>query len=562
MPDPIGGVQPFAELARNGPTVVYKGYQQAHGRVVLLKAVRSELAAEAGFAERLAEEARLAARVRHPNVVAVLESGTDGATGYLVTEFVEGLDLRALVARGPLPPELAAYVVREAARGLAAVHAAGILHRDLKPANVLVSASGEVKLADFGLASLAPEAATAEVAEVRGTYAYLAPEVVRGAAPGPRADLFALGAVLVELLTGRAAFLRGDPGATLDAVLHHDPLPALAADPRVPPELAALAAALLAKDPAGRVGSAAELGERLEASAAGFGRDGAEPLARYLLDPDGYVAPLAPGAGEEPAPVRPTPARPAAGSSRRWAAAAAALFLAALAVGYVRLGPEPEPPIPAEPAEERATPEQGTAVDRGPGPDGPADIAEEPTAEATPDEAEPDEAEPDEAAETAPPLDQTAEGTPAEGAPAATGALEVVAEPWARVSVDGAPVGTTPLGALAVPVGVRAVTFENPDFPPLTVEVVVAREGTARVAVSLWDLVGRVALEVSPWARVSVDGTYWDTVPPQERPLILRPGTHRLTFEHPTLGTRELPLYVAAGEVRVVRVNLAEGQRP
>lgn len=579
MPDPIGGVQPFAELARNGPTVVYKGYQRTHERFVLLKAVRADLCDDAGIGARFAEEARLAAQVRHPNVVAVLEAGTDGATAYLVTEFVEGLDLRTLATRGPLPAELAAYVVLEAARGLAAVHAGGILHRDLKPANVLVSEAGEVKLADFGLASLAPEgeAEGDGVAEVRGTVAYLAPEVVRGEAPDPRADLFALGAVLVELLTGRPAFLRETAGATLDAVLHHDPVPPLVADPRVPPELAALAADLLAKDPAARTGSAADLAERLEAFGARYGRSTTELLARFLHDPADYVEPV-PIVVLEPPAARPPADRPPEVPLRRgrWAAAAL-VVLVALAVGYVSLRPEPESAEPravraVEPLTEADAPERApslppedaprSGVEEVPGDGGEFGAGSSPVLIEEVDELGAEAAEP---AAPEPTASELTASEPVASEPAvselAVGMLVVLAEPWAAVRVDGESVGTTPLGALAVPAGTRRVTFENPDFPSYTVEAVVAGGGTARVAVSLWDLVGRVTLAVSPWARVSVDGAYWDTVPPQPRPLILAPGAHRLTFEHPTLGSREVPLHIAAGEARTVRVHLADGPR-
>src|SRR6056297_2293147 len=207
MPDPIGGVQPFAELARGEASVVYKGYRRADNRLVLLKTVRPESGDE-DLTVRFEEEARLAAQVEHPNVVTVLEAGRDGPTAYLITEFIEGLDLAALIDQGPLPPALAAYVLHEAVQGLAAVHAEGILHRDLKPANLLISSDGAVKLTDFGLASLAPtgtgEPGTADV-EVRGTLGYLAPEIVRGDPPSPAADLFSLGAVLVEMLVGRSA---------------------------------------------------------------------------------------------------------------------------------------------------------------------------------------------------------------------------------------------------------------------------------------------------------------------------------------------------------------------
>jgi serine/threonine-protein kinase len=137
-----------------------------------------------------------------------------------------------------------------------------------------------------------------------------------------------------------------------------------------------------------------------------------------------------------------------------------------------------------------------------------------------------------------------------------TGVLVIVAEPWARVRVDGEAVGTTPLGALTLAAGRHVVTLDNPDFPTHSVEVAVEGGEEARLAVSLWELVGRVSLVVSPWAEVAVDGRYWDTVPPQERPLVLVPGTHRLTFTHPALGTRETTLRIAAGESRTLRVNL------
>ncbi len=138
-----------------------------------------------------------------------------------------------------------------------------------------------------------------------------------------------------------------------------------------------------------------------------------------------------------------------------------------------------------------------------------------------------------------------------------TGTLTIVADPWAAVRVDGQPVGTTPVAALALAAGAHDVTFENPAFPVHTLSVRVEAGEAARASVSLWSLACRVTLDVSPWARVVVDGRPWDTVPPQTRPLVLAPGEHTLRFEHPTLGVREQRLRVAAGEQRTVRVRMA-----
>lgn len=580
MPDPIGGVQPFAELARGGVTVVYKGYQRTGDRFVLLKTVRPEWGEDEDLIGRFEEEARLAARVCHPNVVSVYGSGRDGATAYLITEFVEGLDLRALVGRGALPPALAAYVLQEAAHGLAAAHAEGILHRDLKPANLLISEAGAVKLTDFGLASLAPVGTSdggGADREVRGTLAYLAPEIVCGEPPSRASDLFSLGALLVEMLTGRPAFARDTAGATLDAVLHHDPLPALATDPRVPPALAELAADLLAKDPRRRLSDAAGLAEALEAIRVRHGRAGADDLAAYLRDPDAYVPtsppPSAPASDEVVAPVDiEAPATPRRRTG--WRIAAGALVAVLLGVAGMVLVSEQQAeqradalttePLRLPPV---AVPADSAAVATNALP-GTADVATEvsvaerdaerealPEIEPAPTEPVPADAAEETASEDVPPEPQRPPDPMPEAEPP-PGRIVIVAEPWARVRIDGSDVGTTPLGALSLPAGGHRVTFENPDFPSHTITVNVESGAEERLAVSLWDLVGRVTLVVSPWAEVAVDGTYWDTVPPQERPLVLTPGTHRLAFTHPALGTQEVPLRIAAGESRTLRVNL------
>src|SRR5690625_4652570 len=130
---PVGDVQPFAELSRSATTVVYKGYQQSLDRFVLLKRLRADVALDEGVDQRFKDEARLVARIQHPNVVAIFAYGEDDLSPYLVAEYVEGVDLAELLDAGPLPVELAFFVLREVARGLGAAHDRGIIHRDIKP---------------------------------------------------------------------------------------------------------------------------------------------------------------------------------------------------------------------------------------------------------------------------------------------------------------------------------------------------------------------------------------------------------------------------------------------
>jgi hypothetical protein len=161
-------------------------------------------------------------------------------------------------------------------------------------------------------------------------------------------------------------------------------------------------------------------------------------------------------------------------------------------------------------------------------------------------------------AEPAPTEPQRADPPTATAEPAA-GRLTVAVEPWAHVSIDGQPVGTTPLGGpVALRAGTHRVVLSNPDFPEHSVEVRIDAGEAERLAVSLWSLVARVSVEVSPWAEVSLDGRVLGTTP-LRRAIVLPPGTHALTFAHPTLGSHEERVTVAAGEVRTVRVRLTDG---
>ena len=247
---------------------------------------------------RFQQEAQILARLHHPNVISVFDTGVDGGDRFIVMELVEGPTLRELLdTEGRLAPERAAEIASRLASALAFAHGKAVIHRDVKPSNVLLPPDGGVKLADMGIARLlSPEALTATLS-VRGTALYISPEQVRGDRVDHRADLYSLGCVLFEMLTGRTPFA-GDLAA-LSYAHTHTPAPRVRSiDPTVPAAMDELVAAMLEKDPAQRPPT----GEEVERSLAA------------ALRPDA-VAPTASTERLQP-PPSPTP-RPPAGGRRR-----------------------------------------------------------------------------------------------------------------------------------------------------------------------------------------------------------------------------------------------------
>jgi serine/threonine protein kinase len=234
-------------------------------RRVAVKVLRAPVASDPALRARFGAEARAAARLSHPNVVTVFDSGEQGGTPFLVMELLPGRTLADELAQGPLSPERAQTVGLEVLGGLAASHRAGILHRDIKPANVLLAEDGTARLADFGIAKSIEGGDATATGLILGTVAYLAPERLAGGAATAQSDLYAVGAVLYEALAGRKPFTAETPFAVLGAIDQHPPPPLCDVRPELDPALAAAVERALARDPSDRFGSAGEMADAIGA---------------------------------------------------------------------------------------------------------------------------------------------------------------------------------------------------------------------------------------------------------------------------------------------------------
>jgi streptogramin lyase len=248
-------------IGRGGMGVVYRARDRALERNVALKLIAPEYAGFTGFRGRFLEESRLAASLEHPNVVPIYAAGDQDGHLYIAMRYIEGRDLRQVLRDGVLEPSRAIAICRQVASALDAAHQQDLVHRDVKPSNILLDASGRAYLADFGLSRLSSDAAKPpEVEASLGTIDYVAPEQIRGDAVDGRADVYSLGCVLYECLTGGAPFANRSDVALLYAHLEEEPPTA--------PGLEQVLAKALAKDPQGRY---ATCGEFVEAATGPLG---------------------------------------------------------------------------------------------------------------------------------------------------------------------------------------------------------------------------------------------------------------------------------------------------
>jgi serine/threonine-protein kinase len=248
------------QLAQGGMAEVYLAHDQLLNRPVALKALFPEYAREPSFVERFRREAQAAANLNHPNIVAIYDWGQEDGTYFIVMEYVEGRSLRDLIrSEAPLDPNQAAEISAEIASALGFAHRNGVVHRDVKPGNVLLTRSGTVKVTDFGIARAGTSDGLTQTGSVMGTATYFSPEQAQGLPVDGRSDVYALGVVLYEMLTGVAPFTADSPVSVAYKHVREDPVPPSERNPEIPGDLEVIVATALAKDPEQRYQTADDM---------------------------------------------------------------------------------------------------------------------------------------------------------------------------------------------------------------------------------------------------------------------------------------------------------------
>jgi len=543
MPAPESRLTLTREIARSAIATVWEGFDSSLDRKVLVKSIHPQYARESDLRARFEREAKAIAKLSHPNVVQIFDLRTDGDELSLILEFVEGTTLRrVLKERGPLPAEAALTITDEILAGLEQAHAAGIIHRDLKPENVLVSTRGEVKITDFGLASLRDQPTVTQEGMVVGTPSYMAPEQATGGEILPATDIFAVGLMLFEMLTGQRVHEGATMAETFQNVLKYQSPKLDSYGEQIPETLRPMLAAMLEKSAAKRPSRVSEVRQAL------LERSRDDRLPRTLLQD--FLS------GE---PTRKA-TTPAVARVRAWSKpfrwfTLVTLFVAGggLIFHLATLTEKSVPEIGDEginPAESVTvflpTTSENEMTARDTTPISPADPAGEES--------------------TRPIAGRVVEPIPSDRFPEPVmverpGYLSIVSQPWAQVYLGDSLIGNTPLGAaIELSPGEHNVVFLNPEIGlPVIRKARVEGGDTTLLRVNLYENVGRIrAASVKPWADVYIDGTNVLRTP-SSKTIFLTLGTHLVTLRHPDFPEYTDTLTFREGDLmHEIRVDLSQ----
>ncbi len=566
----IGPIQLFAEIKSRDDRATYRGIDTTSNQIVLVKIFTPATIPDEKKLARFHEEAAIYARLQHPHVVRLVKFGVAENRPFLALEFIDGLNLRALLAqRRPLPDDIAATITLAMLSGLEEIHRHGIIHRDLKPENIMLGHDGSIKICDFDLAitkndlTLSPsyfKNIRGEVGQMKtdnwqlptdhllfGSPGYFAPEMILGEPITARADLFAVGVMLYEMFTGTRPFAASTASGEMNAVVRLPHLPPAKFNSAIPGELEKLIDQLLAKAPGERPASAAAVRQQLMTH---FNippvTQFTEKLQTFLRDPQNYQG----GSLMKriPSVVKPT-------ARRAWPAwrIAAVLAVVVFIFGYQKFFNPNKPAtngqsqLPVQPAaNESAAMSRADSILRvlnridalDDSPERPAGFKIE-----------------DVKKTAAPPAPTIAETLLA---PAFTKSLFVRNVPWAYLFIGSDSIGQMPRSEpLTLAAGVYPFVFKKPQFPPIHFKVVVDSTTADTLTFSLLERVAQVEVKVHPWAEIYLDGVKQEAVGKQKT-FYLLPGEHYFRFAHPQAGEKNEAVFLRAGESRQLEVNMLQ----
>jgi hypothetical protein len=521
----LGSYEILEEIGRGGMGRVYKALQPSLNRVVAVKVLLPQLAADETFVTRFMREARSIATLEHPGIVTIYDVGESEGTYYFAMQLLDGKPLDDILDEGkPLPVEQAVNITRQMARALKYAHANGILHRDVKPGNIIVTESGGAVLTDFGIAQAASDTRLTKTGTSIGSPEYMAPEQIEGKPLDLRADLYSLGIVFFQMLTGEVPY-KGDSAVSI--VYQHVKAPVPSARelvPWIPESIDTIARTMMAKDPDERYPSADALLAALDDEAAG-------PVAKAK--------------------------KPKTGGGARWAWAAAAAAVLALA-GFLFLGPVEFPWEEPAPSAERVTADSAPEEEEADEPAAPEPEAEEPTVAETPEPAV------DAVATTA----ETVPEEPATPSPPEPVPIAITSAPaGATVVLDGTPLETpTParvelLSETEYRLQVRLEGYEGAGWTFTLADLSDAQRRSGELHFPLRSSIPPGALEIVATypVRVQVGGRSHDS-----SRIELPPGDYTIQISAPTVFYSEIrEVSIASGQTQEValpastRINIA-----
>ncbi len=537
----ISKYQVFSELQSGPITRVYKAIQPELQRIVLIKQLKPERVADLELVERLKQEGLILAKINSPHVISIFDFGYDDDVPFLVTEFIEGYTLAGLIQQNSmLPWEIGLLMLQQLGRGLGAIHHHNIIHQDIKPENIFISHEGEVKLGDLGFSIMSDQADY----QIQGTPAYLAPEVVAGEPVDFRSDLYSLGLVGYEMLTGENPFAVKDMPAVLNRIINLKLTDIHAVRPEVPEKFSVLIARLMARHPEERFQTASEFSQALENFKLSLGiKIDENCLANFLQNHDQYqTAPI--NVSASPAPAVSVPKK------NRLAVVAYGVIIVAILI--VLLGKLMNHGFTFLPGKIDTT---TSAMDHD---FSPADTLNKTSVIVSAGNRDSAIKRSIEVADRLI-LNNEANSDTSIISNLIEPRLDTISlssDPRAWIFRGDDSLGITPL-SLVLFSAKEPVELElrAPGFPIIKKALTKTDSIAQNIHINLWKEVGYLEMNIIPWGTIWIDGDSID-VSPREHPIVLAPGNHRLMIRHPSLKNITESFYVAIGETLKKTIQL------
>jgi len=529
----ISKYQIFTELQHGPVTRVYKAIQPELQRVVLVKQLNPDLVTDDELVERFKQEGLILAKINSPQVITIYDFGFAEGVPFLVTEFIEGNTLAELIQQnGALPWDIGLFVVQQLAQGLAAIHNQNIIHQDIKPENIFISDDGKVKLGDLGFSVSTDQADQS----IQGTPAYFAPEIIEGRLVDFRGDLYSLGLVGYEMLTGENPYAADDIPTIFNRIVNLKPMSVHAVRSEVPEKLSTIITRLMVRNRDERFQSAKELSQQLEDLKISIGiKIDENSLIKFLQEPDNYQISQAYPIEKARESIKKTTKR------KRFVLPVAFITIGIFIILVVKIMSNGFSFLPGKIDTTRTTIEQNLSQLKSQN-DIPVISKEsdkEPELKTSKKNSDKSIMKNHVEKDTLKIISivETKRDT-----------VVITSDPRAFVFQQGDSLGITPLSLiLDSPKNSLEIELRSPGFPTIRKTVTKAEQAVQNFHINLWKEVGYLDIDIIPWGEIWIDGDSVD-VSPINRLIVLAPGNHRLMVRHPQMKNVTEPFYVAVGE--------------